>query len=150
MAELQLTDDEALAYSGTTDADAGLTYPTVGDSSWAADLYRLVRRLATLAVFDLHVYPVSGNADAVGVRAGRCRIGATEYSYAGADPAVDGLADNETTYLWAEDDGGGGVQVASAAQGVGWPGTAHLKLAEVTMASGVITSIVDRRIKLAA
>lgn len=148
MAELRLTDDEALALGGTTDSRAGFLYPTVGEAEYGAKLLRLFAKLAANAVTDLQVYAVASNADAVGVRAGRCTLAGTIYSYAGEDPALDGLTDDDTTYVWAEDDGAGSLQIDSALDGTGWPATAHIKLAEVTMASGVITGIVDRRFEV--
>ena len=50
-----------------------------------------------------------------------------------------------TTLIWLEDDGGGALQKDSAIDGTGWPANAHIKLAKVTMASGVITLIEDVR-----
>lgn len=147
MSEKLLTDDEALALSGTTDAATGLVHTTVGQFNHAADRKRVddqVRRVALLAN-NLRVYEVEGNADAIGVRPGRCQLAGVAYSYAGLDPAVDSLANNDTTYIWAEDDGGGALQIDSAIDATGWPSNPHLKLAEVTLAAGVITSIVDRR-----
>lgn len=154
MAVKQLTDTEANALStgGVTDTDTGVRYPSADADPWLAPIMRTLGRLSAVAQLaaNLRVDEVEGNADAVLVLPGRCTIDGTVYSFAGVDPAVDGLADNDTTYIWAEDTNPGTptgtLQINSAIDGTGWPGTNHLKLAEVTMASGEITGIVDRRL----
>lgn len=144
--ETKLTDDQAVALSATTDSSTGAVYPSVAVNNWAAAIYRFLHRvLAALNVANaLRVYTIDSNADAVGVRPGRIDIAGTVLDYAGADPAVDGLTNNATTYIWIYNSSGSAA-VASGASGGGWPTYEHIKLAEVTMASGVITTIVDRR-----
>jgi hypothetical protein len=143
MTERTLTDSQAVALQGTTDADTGVVYPVVSQNNWAANFYRFASRLvdALLRANDLRVYPVDGNPDAVGIRPGRRRAGSTTINYLGQDPAVDGLTDNDTTYIWILLNG----SIASAVDGTGWPAAPHFKLAEVTMVDGAITAIVDRR-----
>lgn len=98
---------------------------------------------------NLEVYATgSSNADAVGVRAGEITISSVELVYAGATAAVDGLTNNATTYVWVANDGTGLPTIASAVAATGWPGTAHEKLAEVTMRAGAIARILDRRSQL--
>lgn len=147
MAELQLTDQQATALAGTTDATTGTVYPASGVDPWLPARNRIDSQLLAVALHtnNLRVYEVDGNADAVAVRPGRVVLGNVIYAYAGLDPAVDGLTDNDTTYVWAADNGSGALLVSSAIDGTGWPNAPHVKLAEVTMASGVITGIVDRR-----
>ncbi|MEM1213044.1 MAG: hypothetical protein AAGI68_12200 [Planctomycetota bacterium] len=150
MAERYLSDDEATAtLSGTIDEATGLPF-IKQDGNYANNVARAFDVISKQLFGDLRVYAVEGNDDAVGVRPGRCVIGSTEYSYAGAEPAVDGLADNDVTYVWAEDDGSGGLQIGSAVDGTGWPVGDHLKLAEVTVSSGLVSGIVDRRLRLRA
>ena len=150
MAVKQLSDSEANALSvgGVTDAETGVKFPSADADPWLAPIMRTFGRITALLELasNLRVDQVEGNADAVLVLPGRCSLAGTAYAFAGADPAVDGLADNDTTLIWAEDDGGGLLLINSAVDATGWPGTAHLKLAEVTLASGAITQIVDRRI----
>lgn len=145
MALKQLTDDEALNLNGTTD-DNGLTYPTLLQDDWAAELLRGLYHFLELFVSDLRVLEVDGNADAVAVLAGRALIVDEMLVYAGSGgaAAVDGLTDNDTTYIWAEKSGSALV-INSAVDGTGWPATPHVKLATVTMANGAITSLVDLR-----
>lgn len=50
--------------------------------------------------------------------------------------------DNDTTYVWMKPDN----TIGSDIDGNGWPGTAHIKLAEIdTDSDGVITDIRDMR-----
>lgn len=144
MSEKALTDEQAVALSGTTDATTGVTFPQVASNNWAAAIYRTFQRMidALLRANDLRVYPVEGNADAVGVRPGRIRFGGTALAYAGADPAVDSLTNNATTYVWAYNNSG---VIAISSSTSAWPAYPHRRLAEVTMASGAITAILDRR-----
>lgn len=144
MALDQLTDDEALALLGTTDADTGIAYPQLLQSRWAEAIARGMHRTLEVALTDLRVLAVSGNADAVAVLPGAVQVGNTLLEYAGADPAVDNLTDNDATFIWAYNDGGS-LAIDSAVDATGWPSVAHVKLARVTMASGVITSIDDLR-----
>jgi len=146
MTEKALTDNEAAALSGATDSDTGAVYPSTTERNWANTGFRFFARLisALLRANDLRVFEVSGNADAVGVRPGRVRFGGTALNYAGADPAVDGLTDNDTTYVWLYNNGGTAT-IDSAVDGTGWPAVPHYKLAEVTMSGGAITQILDRR-----
>ncbi len=143
MSEKILSDATALALSGTTDAPTGAVYPTLTINNWAATMFRWMHRLlsASSRSNQLRVCEVDGNADAVAIKAGRVRLGGSDITYAGADPAVDGLTNNDTTYIWLTSAGA----IASAIDGTGWPATVHMPLAEVTMASGAITAIVDVR-----
>ena len=147
MTEKVLTDDQAAALYGTTDLETGVVYPSVTASNWGPPRNRTDARMIDVARLAnaLRVYPVEGDPLAVGVRQGRCVISGVTYAYAGEDPAVSSLTNNDTTYIWAQDDGGGSLEIASAIDATGWPTTKHLKLAEITTSSGEITGIVDRR-----
>lgn len=96
---------------------------------------------------NLEVIAVAANADAIEVRAGEAAPGGVTLHYAGESPAVDALTDDDTTYIWIEDNGTGQAQIGSAVDATGWPapGTDHVRLAEVTMAGGVIVAINDVR-----
>lgn len=142
MAQKKLTDAEAATKYGTT--DRGLTYPAVTNNNWGPDVIRSLFRLLEMTLDDLQAYQTDANADSVGVRAGRGVIDGTNCTYAGADEAVTSLANNDTTYVWATASSGA-IAIASAIDGTGWPSVPHIKLAEVTMAAGVISALVDRR-----
>lgn len=141
-----MTDDEAAELYGTQDTDTGLVYPSVTVNNWGPPRTRFDAGLIALAKLanNLRVYEVADNADAVGVMPGRVAFDGTGYAYAGGDPAVDALANNDTTYVWAYLSGGV-VTIASALDATGWPAYQHVKLAEVTMTAGVISELVDRR-----
>ncbi|MFG0247819.1 MAG: hypothetical protein ACF8OB_02945 [Phycisphaeraceae bacterium JB051] len=146
MAEKQLSDTDANALAGTTDATTGSIYPTANEDPWLAAYNRqldLIGRVAQRGN-DFRVFEVEDNADAVGVRPGRIAFANIVLVYAGADPAVDDLTDNDTTYVWLYNDAGTAT-IGSAIDATGWPVVPHVKLAEVTMVDGVITSILDRR-----
>lgn len=149
MARVELTDDEALALGGLRDVVAQLTLPTPLKFDSAADLMRVFSRVASLASgagSQFEVFVDDSAAMSVGVGAGRCTIGGVPVAYAGE--VIDLSAyDGDTAYVWLEDDGGGDAQVGVATDATGWPGTAHLRLAEVTVADGAIASsgLVDWR-----
>jgi hypothetical protein len=147
MSELLLTESQATSLYGTEFAGVGVVLPNATQNNWGADRNRADSRLVDVAMLAnaLRVYPVEANVDAVGVRPGRCTINGVVYSFAGTDPAVDAITNNDTTYVWGQDDGGGLLEILSAIDATGWPVTAHIKLAEVTMAAGIITLITDRR-----
>jgi len=59
--------------------------------------------------------------------------------------AVDLAAfNNDTAYVWVFDSGGVPT-IGFDSDANGWPATPHLKLVEVTLATGLIASILDRR-----
>lgn len=146
MSEKALSDSDANDLEGTTDTSSGFPYPASDADPWLAARNRADAHLLAVGLRgnDFRVYEVDGNADAVGIRPGRKLFGSTVLIYAGADPAVDSLTDNETTYIWLYNNSGTAT-IGSAISGTGWPAVPHVKLAEVTLASGVITGIVDRR-----
>lgn len=144
MAQKQLTDAEAASLYGTTDADSGVPTPAVTKNNWGPDMVRTIDRLSAVAFDDLQVYETDDADDSIAVRPGRVAIRGTGYTYAGADPAVSSVANNDTTYVWAYVSGGA-IAIGSAIDATGWPATPHVKLAEVTLSAGAITTIVDRR-----
>lgn len=147
MTEKILTDSEAAALHGTTDDNTDAAYPSLGLKAWGNARARFDNRLiaAVMLANACRVFQVDGDTDAIGVRAGRVRLAGQELTYAEQDPAIASLTDNDTTYVWLEDAGSGAAQVDSAIDATGWPLTPHIKLAEVTVVSGAITAIVDRR-----
>lgn len=147
MAIKQLSTSEANALAGTTLSNTGAPIPAIGDSSYTDEIHSAMNQLDLSAASWLRVVEIDGNADAIGVLPGRLTIEGQTKTYAGdtdAGGAVDGLTDDDTTYIWAYLSGGS-VTIGSAIDGTGWPSYPHVKLAEVTMASGVITAITDRR-----
>lgn len=87
------------------------------------------------------------DADDVTVRvmAGRCDINGQVLVYAGGTVDLSSYS-NDTAYIWIYDN----ATVATIGVGSdadGWPSTAHIKLAEVTLSAGQFSedNIVDRR-----
>ncbi len=147
MTVAQLSDDDALALNGTTDSRTALQYPELLQARWAEAVLRGLYQIQLVTLPDLRVVEIEDNADAVGVLAGFADVNGTLYAYAGAtgaNGAIDGLTDNDTTYIWAAVSAGSLV-IDSAIDATGWPATDHVKLAKVTMAGGVITDIDDVR-----
>lgn len=145
MTEKAPTETELSALHGTTDADTDFPWPA-RIRNWAnarAKADNHLRKMASLANA-LRVFETDDAADSIGVHAGRAVFNGTAYAYAGADPAVSSLANNDTTYVWAYITGGA-LAINSAIDATGWPAIPHIKLAEVTMAAAVITAILDRR-----
>lgn len=152
--ELTLTDDEALAVQGLRLAGTHVTVPPIV-RGWAASRNRadvqleMVARLAN----NLRVYRVEDDAapgtllgDRLGVAPGRFALDGADYVYAGSALAVAaGLSADGVYSVWAEDDGLGAAHIAVSAADGGWPSGAHVKLATVTKASGVLAEPVDFR-----
>ena len=143
----QLTSDQALALESTTDPDTGLQFPALLSAQWGAAVLAALQMLIDASLPDLRVVEIENNADAIGVLPGKAIIEGTLLDYAGdtdAGGAIDGLTDNDTTYIWAENNSGS-LAINSAVDGTGWPSSDHIKLAKVTLSGGAIDSIEDMR-----
>lgn len=131
--------DDATLLALEEDAATGVAYIPTGRSPYYLEFRRLVQRLLLAAqrANDLRVY-ADGDLS-IGVRPGRCRIGATAIDFAG-DSAI-GVTNNAATCVWL--DAAGAVQTDTA----GWPADPadHLPLAIITADAGQITQIDDRR-----
>jgi len=80
------------------------------------------------------------SATTFNVRGGEYMYGGTAKTYT-AGAAVD-PTDNDTTYIWLAPDN----SIGHGIDGDGWPGTDHIKLAEIDIDSdGIITAIRDLR-----
>jgi len=127
-----------------TAAGTNTPYP-VRKTNWAEDYYRNLEHQNRLAALsnNLRVFRVESDAGVaeqttLGVAPGAFTLAATAYSYAGSLTAVTGLNADDTYYLYAEDDGSGGVDITAVTDATGWPGGNHLKLATITKAGGVL------------
>lgn len=149
MAENQLTDAAATALGGTTDPDfdTGVAYPAANADPWLIPFYQfgyqILNALAEVAN-NLRVFNDDAGGTTIGVTPGRCTINGVVTTYAGGTIS---LTDNDTTYIWLTDGGAGAGALGSAIDGTGWTGSDHIKLAEVTVASGEVTAILDRRVE---
>jgi hypothetical protein len=83
------------------------------------------------------------NATSINLAAGRFSIQGVGLSYAGE--VIDlASANNAVSYVWLWNNSGTAT-IGHALSGTGWPAYSHIKLAEVTLAAGLITVILDRR-----
>jgi len=138
----ELSNAEIAERVGTRHTSTGIEYPPSGLQPYYQWLVRTLHLLAESSAAALRVADDDTNATTVRVMPGRATVGGVVLAYPG------GMLDlapfnNDTAYLWLEDDGGATIEAAS--DQAGWPADAHIKLAEVTLAGGAITSILDRR-----
>lgn len=131
--------DDASLLAMNEDAATGVEYIPTGRSPYFLEFRRLVQRtlLAAGRANDLRVYQ-DGDLT-IGVRPGRCFIGGSSVSWAGAANVV--VSSNATTHVWLNSAG-----VVQAGVG-GFPAdrTAFVPLAEVVAGASVITGITDLR-----
>jgi hypothetical protein len=138
----ELTNEEIETLVGTRHAGTGMEYPPNGLQPYYQWLMRALHLLAEASASALRVAPDQDTPTAVCVAPGRATVGGSVLAYTGG--TVDLAAfNNATAYVWLHD--AGGAAVTAGASSAGWPATPHLKLAEVTLAGGQITSILDRR-----
>ncbi|MEM1026978.1 MAG: hypothetical protein AAGJ38_02750 [Planctomycetota bacterium] len=145
----RLSDEAALNLDAlTSNRGTGLVHVS-RTKDWAADCYRRDDVLDALAAATLanqfRVYLTETDAgvaieDALGCTAGVCNLSSTDLDYAGSTQSVTGLSTDDTYFIYAESDGGApaAARVIAVTDAVGWPGTAHLKLATVTRTAGVL------------
>ncbi|MEM7627283.1 MAG: hypothetical protein AAF333_16930 [Planctomycetota bacterium] len=138
-----LTDAQIEALIGTRHEPTGIEFPPAGLQPYHDWLIRTLYRLAESSAGALRVDRSAVNTTSVGVASGRASIGGVALIL----PATTlELANhnNATAYLWLRDNAGQ-AEVAAGNAAAGWPADAHIKLAEVALDGGQITSIVDRR-----
>lgn len=127
---------------GTRHATTGIEFPPVGLQPYHDWLIQTLHRLAESSAGALRVSRADDDAT-VHVAPGRASI--DDVALQLPETTLNLAAfNNSTALIWLADDSGSAT-VLAADTGTGWPGTAHLKLAEVTLASGVVTAVLDRR-----
>jgi len=128
---------------GTRDAATGMEYPASGLQPYYLWLVRTLHNLAQASAGACRVVKDDADATTVRIIPGRASISGAVLDYAGG--AVElGSYNNDTAYLWLYDDSNGGA-IGAGGSADGWPAAAHIKLAEVTLSGGAVTSILDRR-----
>ncbi len=140
MSEQFPTDDALNALSGTTDPDSGVPFVAIYESPYYTSFYRMVSQLLQVArrAGDFRIYKDGDST--FGVRAGRFGNSSGQtVIYAGAQTQT--LTDNATSSIYLDDTG-----VLTVATD-GFPASAHLPLATITVASGSygLDDIVDCR-----
>lgn len=143
MPQRDLTPDEAADLIDTRDPVTGLVYPPAGLQPYHDWLVQSIHRLAASSAGALRVVRGDASDTSVHIAPGRATVDGIVLVYAGGDLEL-GAYNNDTTLVWLEDDSGSAL-IGAADDATGWPGGAHLKLAEVTLAGGAVTSITDRR-----
>ncbi len=141
----ELTSIEIDSLVGTRHAVAGFEYPPNGLQPYYEWLIRTLHLLAESSLGALRVCRDGGSGTSVLIAPGRASISGVVLECAGQTLELAAY-NNDTVYLWLFNDAGQ-AGIGAGLDGIGWPGTAHLKLAEVTIASGQITQILDRRIE---
>ena len=128
-------DSAALALdAGSRHPVTGVLTPDLGMQPYYDWLLESLHLLSESACGQLRVVQDDANSTTVRVMPGRASI--SDVTLAVNAQTLD-LAghNNDTAYVWLEDDSGSPL-IAAGADGDGWPVSAHIKLAEVTLALG--------------
>ena len=139
--ELSLSEIESLV--GTRHAVTGVEYPANGLQPYYRWLVSALHLLAEASAGAVRVGRDDANETTVRVSPGRATLNGIILVFAGEERDL-AIFNNDTAYVWLYDDGGV-ASVGVGASGGGWPVFAHIKLAEVILASGGIVEILDRR-----
>lgn len=142
MAVKDKTQSELDALEGTRHTLSGGLIVPDGTENWADDTNNAILHAFEASAGWFQVREDQSDPLVVHVNTGRVVVGGTLLTYAGGTKDLTAF-DDDVAYVWLEDDTG--ATIDAAADGTGWPATAHMKLAEVTMVGGAITAIVDRR-----
>ena len=141
----ELSIDQIESLVGTRHAVTGIEYPPNGLQPYYTWLVRALHLLAESSFGALRVQAADELGPAVWIAPGRASLSGVVLDFEGGSVDLSGY-NNDTAYVWLYNNSGSpGVGVGADASG--WPGVTHLKLAEVTLASGQITLIMDRRIE---
>jgi len=124
-------------------AATGMRYPPRGLQPYYEWLMQTLHLLAESSAGSFRVAKDDGGPTVAGVLPGRATIDGVTLVYDGGTVEL-GSFNNETAHIWLVDNGGG-AEIGAGSASDGWPSEKHIKLAEVTLSGGEITSIVDRR-----
>lgn len=143
MTETALSDVQAAALSGATDADCAAVYPAIGEAAYHNTAARMLQRIMSLAKMPGNSLRVYKDGDLTfGVRPGKYYNGDSLITYAGATAQT--LTDDATNYIYLAATG----TLTKNTSGFPTPSvTPHIPLATVATASGVYlyTAITDCR-----
>lgn len=143
MAMQELTPEQIDTLAETEHPLAGFAYPRIGLQPYYHWLIRTLHRLGESSAGWLRVGVDDSSHVAVRVTPGGVTINGQALHYAGG--VVDlGALNNDTALLWLYD-ADGDATVGAGAASAGWPTTAHVKLAQVTLDAGRITQVLDLR-----
>lgn len=143
MATVQLSESQIQPMVGSYHPSVGFSYPPSGLQPYYVWLINALHQLAESSAAAFRVTADDASAMSVRIAPGRATIGSTILVYAAG---VLDLAsfNNQTALIWLADNAGQ-AQIQAADSLTGWPASAHIKLAEVTLEAGAITAVLDRR-----
>lgn len=143
MSQMELSPQQISDLVGSRHPATGIAFPPAGLQPYHDWLIQTLHRLAEASAGDLRVGRADAPPTAIHLAPGRCSIGGVGLSLAAT--TIDlATVNNDTALVWVYDDNGNAV-ASTATAATGWPSAAHLKLAEVTLAGGAVTGILDRR-----
>lgn len=140
----ELSPDEIDGLVGTRHPVTGVEYPPNGLQPYYHWLIRALHLLSESSVGAFRVAAEDTSGTTIQIAPGRASLSGVLLEFAGGVVGLSGF-NNDTAYVWLYDNAGS-ASVGVAPDSTGWPGTTHLKLAEVVIASGQITQVLDRRI----
>jgi len=143
MAIQTLSSEQIDSLVGTRHDTTGFDYPPDGLQPYYEWLVRTLHLLAESSCGSLRVAQDDAGGTTVRIAPGRAEISNIALDYTGGTIDLSSY-NNDTAYLWLEDDSGS-AHIGVDTDANGWPAGAHIKLAEVTLSAGAITTILDRR-----
>ncbi|MEM1108715.1 MAG: hypothetical protein AAGH99_08500 [Planctomycetota bacterium] len=138
-----LSTDAINALVGTRHPTTGIEFPPSGLQPYHDWLIRTLHRLAESSAGGLRVQRAEGDPVGICIASGRASIAGVALSLEEYSTSLAGF-NNDTTLVWLAD-ASGEAEVGTTSVANGWPSSDHLKLAEVSIEAGEITSILDRR-----
>jgi len=141
----ELTPDQIDDLVGTRHPGAGIEYPPNGLQPYYHWLIRALHLLAESSLGALRVVQDDSLDTAISITPGRASISGAVLDFSGQ---VSDLAafNNDTVYVSLFNNAGTpGISINTDAGG--WPVGTHIKLAEVTITSGLVSHILDRRME---
>lgn len=130
---------------GTRHDITGIEFPPAGLQPYHDWLIRTLHRLAESSAGAFRVAPADATPTSVSVAPGRASISGVTLDLSATTIEL-ATHNNAAAYVWLEDNAGQ-AQVAADNANAGWPVGAHIKLAEVVLDSGQISTILDRRLE---
>lgn len=145
MTETALTNEEALALSGTTDSDTDFRHHAVGESTYYHEGYRQRHRVLTVLKLPNRLRVYKDGALSFGVRSGVIADGDAVYAFAGV--SAQPLTNGQTNYIYLRIVGAAATLTVNT---TGFPSpsaTPHVPLATIAPAGGgyAADDIVDCR-----
>ena len=142
MAIQDLTTTEIESLVGTRHGETGFEYPANGLQPYYQWLVRALHHLGEASFGDFQIR--SEQTDAM-IRVMPGRAAVDDVVLVGSGETIDlSSFNNDTVYVWLYDNAGVAA-ISFGADADGWPTTQHVKLAEVTLAAGIVAGVVDRR-----